>query len=39
MEGVEMSADDLKAKGNEEFKNAKYAEAIDFYSQALGIVN
>lgn len=41
MEGVELvgeaRAEELKAQGNEEFKNKNYEKAIYCYSQALGI--
>lgn len=41
MEGVvtmpEQKSEELKTKGNEEFKNGNYVAAIALYTDALGI--
>lgn len=42
MEGVEVQgeiqAEEFKNRGNEEFKNGNYQQAVLLYSQALGIL-
>jgi hypothetical protein len=36
---LERTADEAKEKGNELYKAAKYKEAIDVYSKAIGITD
>jgi tetratricopeptide (TPR) repeat protein len=36
MENKQKEAEELKAKGNEEFKAANYEKAKEYYSQAIG---